>query len=419
MKRTWIVVSLMLFTGLFGSVLACPFCLAPMQTWSEMVAESEVVCLAKLVTVTEGSRTETAYSVLEVSSIHKGKQLLTESTVRIEDHLYGKPGDLFLLKGSMQAPAGTKLVETFATDADGAALNGRSPIQKVSATTDTTDSAEVKSLEWDFMERVSKESYSYVTEAPSPDSPASERLTYFLPFLEHSDPLIAADAWGEFANSAYEDITAMRSQLPRKKLRGWISQADTSPERLGLYGMMLGLCGNKSDAVFLKRQIGQPSADEIRFGVEGLMGGLLLLTGEDGLKFLEETRLQASGVSDMESLATVQALQFVWTYEPELFAKDRLRKSLHPTLQNSALREIVIRDLARWNDWTITPQLAEIYQANTEDDPGSLRAIVGYLLTCCKSDVASETQIADAAELLEQIRETDPKVVKMVERTLR
>lgn len=419
MKRTWIVVSLMLFTGLFGSVLACPFCLAPMQTWSEMVAESEVVCLAKLVTVTEGSRTESAYSVLEVSSIHKGKKLLTDSTVRIEDHLYGKPGDLFLLKGSMQAPTGMHLVETFATDADGTALKERSPIQKVSATKDTTDSTPTKSLEWDFMERVSKESYSYITEAPSPDSPASERLSYFLAFLEHSDPLIAADAWGEFANSAYEDIAAMRNQLPRKKLRGWISQPDTSPERLGLYGMMLGLCGDESDAAFLKRQIGQPKADEIRFGVEGLMGGLLLLTGEDGLKFLEDTRLQASGISDMESLATVQALQFVWTYEPELFAKDRLRKSLHPTLQNPALREIVIRDLARWNDWTIVPQLTELYKANTDDDPGSLRAIVGYLITCGKSEAASETQIADAAELLKQIRATNPSVVRMVERSLR
>lgn len=419
MTRTWIVVGLLVFASLFGSVLACPFCLAPMQTWSEMVAESEVVCLAKLISVTEGSKSEDAHSVLEVSAFHKGSKLLLNTTVRIEEYLYGKPGDLFLLKGSMKEATGINLVETFATDSDGEALTVQPAIQKVSATVESKDSVALKSLEWDFIERVTQESYKYITEAPSLDSSAIERLTYFMPFLEHSEPLIAADAWGEFANSAYKDIAAVRSLLPREKLRTWIQQPDTSPERLGSYGMMLGLCGNDSDAAFLKQQIGQPNADEIRFGVEGLMGGLLLLTGEEGLKFLEETRLQRSGISDLESLAAVHALQFVWTYEPEMFPKDRLRNALHPMIQNAALRELVIKDLARWNDWTLVPQLASIYETSRDEDPGAVRAIVGYLVTCKKSDAANETQIAAATELLEEIRQQDPRVVRIVESSLR
>ena len=415
MKLAYKIIASLLLVGLIlQSTLACPFCLAPMQTWSEMVAESDVVCLTRLISVSSDA-TESAFSNVEVISVHKGSEFLTGKQVRVNEHFYGKPGDLFLLKGSLQDQSPFKLVETFATDSDGEQLPAEVKIQTVSATKpDTT-----KTLQWDFIEKVSQTSYRYITEAPSPNAAPVEKLTYFLSFLEHSDPLIASDAWGEFANSAYEDIVAVRTQLPREKLRTWISQKDTSPERLGLFGMMLGLCGNDSDADFLRQQIGQGNGDEIRFGVEGLMGGLLLLSGAEGLKFIEETRMENSKASDLESLAIVQALQFVWTYESELIPKERLRKALHPMLNNESVREIAIRDLSRWNDWTLVSQLEQIYTVSHEDDPGSTRAIVGYLMTCQKSDAASSDQIAEAKALLDRIRAEQPRLVRMVERSLR
>lgn len=386
-----------------------------MQTWSEMVAESEVVCLAKLISVSEATATKPAHSIVEVTSIHKGKKQLTETRIRVDEHIYGKPGDQFLLKGNMQDSSPVKLLQTFATDSDGQLLDRDSGIQTVSATKPATS----RSLEWDYIEKVTPDSYRYITETPAPETAATDKLTYFLPFLEHSDPLIAADAWGEFANSAYENIVAIRTQLPREKLRVWIAKEDTSPERLGLYGMMLGLCGDKSDAEFLRKQIGQGNSDEIRFGIEGLMGGLLLLTGEEGLEFLEKTRLRNSNTSALESLATVHALQFIWTYESNLIPKNKLRTALHPMLNNDSVREIVIRDLARWNDWSLVNQLERLYQTNQQDDPGSTRAIVGYLITCQKSTAASAEQIDQAKEVLDRIRKEQPRVVRMVEGSLR
>lgn len=422
MKRTYkIIAPLLLLSLILQSALACPFCLAPMQTWSEMVAESDVVCLAKLLSVSDGTSADSSFSMLEITSIHKGKELLGRKQIRIDEHFYGKPGDLFLLKGSMQDSSPVKLVETFATDSDGKQLTTESKTQPESKiqTVSATKPAMTSSLKWDFIEKVSEASYRYITEAPAPDADPIKKLTYFLAFLEHSDPLIAADAWGEFANSKYEDIVAIRSQLPREKLRTWIAQKDTSPERLGLFGMLLGLCGNDNDAEFLRQQINQGSGDDIRFGVEGLMGGLLLLSGEDGLQFIEESRMQNPEASALESLAIVHALQFVWTYESELIPKERLRKSLHPMLANEAVREIAITDLSRWNDWSLVSKLEQIYTTSHEDDPGSTRAIVGYLTTCQKSDAATAEQVAQAAALLDRIRQEQPRLVRMVETSLR
>ncbi len=101
-----------------------------------------------------------------------------------------------------------------------------------------------------------------------------------------------------------------------------------SPERLGLYGMMLGLCGQPEDAEFLREQIGDPKpAKEFRFGTEGIMGGYLLLAGEDGLSYLEETRLKPTGVDYTEHFAVMQAVQFIWSYESDVISKPGSRKA--------------------------------------------------------------------------------------------
>ncbi|MEO2014494.1 MAG: hypothetical protein ABGZ53_08975, partial [Fuerstiella sp.] len=246
-----------------------------------------------------------------------------------------------------------------------------------------------------------------------------ERLKYFLPFLETEDPLVAADAWGEFANAGYEDIVANGKSFPAAKLRTWIADRQTSPERLGLYGMMLGLCGSAQDAEFLQQQIGLPTSKEIRFGVEGLMGGLLLLSGEDGLSFLEESRLKNANASQFDCFAVVQALQFIWAYEPDLMPKQRLRSALYPMLQREDLREIAIRDLARWQDWSALLLLPKVYEASSADDPGTTRAIVGFLFVCLKSGDLDDLNIAAADRLLDRIRRENGRLVRSMERDFR
>ncbi|MCR9197838.1 MAG: hypothetical protein NXI04_04305 [Planctomycetaceae bacterium] len=418
---------------------ACPFCLAPLQTWSEVVRDADVVCLAKLISADAGEDGGTASAVLQVTKSHKGRQFAGGQTIHVKQYVYGKPGDLFLMTGQLKVPESRTLVETFATDADGNAVAGsetdrgqgpiptkddarqKPTIRQVSATdSERTDveSAARKVLTWNHIEATSDTVYDYIVSAPKMD--VDDRLTYFVPFLEHAEPQIAADAWGEFANADYEIICKLRTEFDSQKLRQWITQADTSPERLGLYGMMLGLCGNQDDAAFLRRQILNGSSDELRFGIEGLMGGLLLITKEQGLAFLEQQLITRSDVTGAESLAVIQALQFAWTYEPDLIAKDRLRSALHPYLQKSSVRELVIRNMARWNDWSGLEKLPPLFEVAAADrDSGTQRAIIGYLLTCRKNESAEESLQQRADSVLEEIRTAEPRLVRMMERDMR
>jgi hypothetical protein len=421
MKFTIAVVALAVCSSV---VSACPFCLAPMQTWAEMVADAEVVVLAKLVTTHEGSPTEKPYAILEIVEVHKGQGVLPAGKrVQFNDYLYGKKGDLFLVRGGLRDVEPPQVIETFATDIPESTTAAVPPaIRKVSAT-DAPDLAvstsTARTFAWSRADHVSIASYRYITAAPDPTNESRERLEYFLPFLETADPLVAADSWGEFANAGYEDIVANGKLFPAGKLRTWIADKQTSPERLGLYGMMLGLCGSSEDAKFLKQQIGLPTSDEIRFGVEGLMGGLLLLTGEDGLRFLEDSRLKNVGASQFDCFAVVQALQYVWAYEPDLMPKQRLRSALYPMLKREDLREIAVRDLARWQDWKALPLLSEVYEDCKADDPRTTRAIVGFLFVCLKFDQPDDSQVAAANTLLDRIRGENGRLVRSMERDFR
>ena len=73
MKRTSLLIAAALLLAVLTQVAnACPFCIAPMQTWAEMVSEANVVILAKLISTSEGSDKLAPYALVEVITVHKG-----------------------------------------------------------------------------------------------------------------------------------------------------------------------------------------------------------------------------------------------------------------------------------------------------------------------------------------------------------
>ena len=104
----------------------------------------------------------------------------------------------------------------------------------------------------------------------------------------------------------------LRDKLPREKLRKWIFDEKIPSTRLGLYGLMLGLCGEKSDAALLEKRIIQRKG-VYRNGIDGVIGGYLVLTGERGMEFVEREILANPKASDRELLAAMQAMRFLWT----------------------------------------------------------------------------------------------------------
>jgi hypothetical protein len=368
-------------SGWSGSSLeACPFCSAPSLTLSEQVAQSDVAVLVQWAGGEQGNSESgeigsTEYQILEVvnpgeSGIKKG------ASITLPRFRSGEQGNLFLLLGTQ-----------------GTAVEWSSPLE------------------------VTETSYNYIRQAPSPEAAPSTRLSYFVQFLEYPDPLIANDAYAEFANAPYKDIVPLTGQLPRDKVRQWVADSQVAPTRLGLYGLMLGLCGQPEDIPLMEQKITERT-DDFRLGIDGVMGGYLLLTGAEGLKLIDETKLMNRDVPFSETYAAMQALRFMWTYG-ERIEKDRLRQSMRILLDRPELADLVIADLARWEDWSVIDRLMTLYDAEEYGIPSIKRAIVRYMLVASKDtleDGENRTHVDKAEEYLAELRTKDPKTVKQAER---
>lgn len=367
-----------------GWALACPFCSAPSLTLTEQLSQAQAALLVKWAggqpaKDQDGGFTE--YEVVEVNHQPAGGTLKKGERVKLVRYRAAKAGDLYLLLGSTA----------------GATIDWGSPIE------------------------VSEQSYSYIKGAPKPEAPPKERLAYFIKFLEHADPMVATDAYGEFANAPYADITTLAKDMPREKLRKWVVDPQLSPSRLGLYGLMLGLCGEDQDALILKKKVVESTAD-FRLGVDGVMGGYLLLTRDEGLAVLDQEKLANKQAPFSETYAAMQALRFMWQYGDGKISAERLRQSMRLLLDRPELADLVIADLARWKDWSVQDQLRALYGQNEYDIPSIKRAIVRYMLASTKDVPAGDSgtptpaHVTLGAKYLADIEAIDPRTVSEAKR---
>lgn len=340
-------------------------------------------------------------------------RLQTGQAIVVPQEVGGQPGDLFLLFGSLPG-SDSSSEATFAVNTDDTQSvtdTGRIVTADLKSSESTPKKIQRTSLlipeliSWISTTPVSQEAIHYIKHAPRLTLSSPQRLPYYIAFLENSDPLLSIDAWAEFANATYEDVKALRNDFPREKLRQWIQDPLMSPERLGLYGMMLGLCGNAEDAVFLQEQIGavpptgKDNTQFFRYGTDGLMGGYLLLTGEEGVAFLEQTRLQPGAPTD-SAHAAVQAMQFVYSYESSLVSQSRLKAAMRQLLSSDDLRILTITNLARWKDWDTWPELEILFHNVDTTDRSTQKAIIQFAEECRKAADGNGTalEVASVAE---------------------
>lgn len=368
--------------------LSCPLCLSPGQTLSEAVSEADVVVLAQF---TEAIRktpdSEASGVVYQTVEVMKGEW--KEKRIELARFEFGQPGDLFLLTGKLK-PSKT----------------GDEKLNKADA------------VEWLSPKDVTEIAYRYVQQAPNKEADGAQRMKYFVKFLESSDTTIANDAYGEFATAPYADVVAIKEHFPREKLRKWIKAAQAKPNspqkaRSGLFCMMLGHCGDKSDEELLESMLVFTPKDDFILGQDGAMAGYLLLTGERGLKKIEEKYLANPDAPTFDLMSARTALSFLWTYEPDRFPKDRLRAAMRLMLARKEMQTDIITDLARWQDWAAQPQLLTMLKESSDEHVR--RVVVAYLIISSESDAKSEKkqpQAEVARAELAKLRESEPPLVR-------
>jgi hypothetical protein len=405
----------LLLAGTFAAqAIGCPFCSAPSQTLAEQVAQADGVCLVQFVSGEPAKDQDPGTSTYEVVQVVKSPK----DSIRKGDHIHlarfraGKAGDLFLVMGTRAGKENT--------------------------------------IEWGSPTEITEPAFAYVAQAPAPEVATVKRLKYFMRFLEFPDQFVANDAFSEFANAPYKDIASVASLLPREKIRGWLTRPETPQTRLGLYGMLLGLCGNDSDAKLLAEKIA-PNSDDFRIGLDGMISGYLLLTGTSGLDNIDDWKFKIHNGKKSafsETYAAMMGLRFMWQYAGGKIPNERLQASMRILLEQPELADLVIADLARWRDWSVQDRLMSLYGKGDYNIPSIKRSIIRYMLAstdtgngaaaanpaATTSGTASGAQSAGGAasgnvpteanaeaaargkKYLDQLRKRDPRTVKEAER---
>ncbi|QDT40259.1 hypothetical protein Pan241w_03150 [Gimesia alba] len=361
---------------------ACPFCPGPSKPLTEQLSQADVAVLASWVEAEEGTLEQSGKTVFEIKELVRQPQnanFKAGTRVTIQRHYPGKTGALFLLLGSRGAQ-----------------------------------------IKWDDPIEVTEASFRYITQAPGLEQATTQRLKYFLKFLEHPDQTIANDAFAEFANAPFEHITPLAQELPREKLQSWLASSKTPVPRLGLYGLLMGLCGQESEIAFMEQKINEP-AEELRLGIGGLISGYLMLTGAEGLTKIEQSKFRAKEVAFSETYAAMQALSFIWTFGNHNIKKDRLRASMRLLLDRPELADLAVANLARWEDWSVMDRLMELYGQEDYQNRSVKKAIIRYLMVAAKGKQQSgegpdAATVEKARQRLDKLRNEDPATVKSAER---
>ena len=103
-----------------------------------------------------------------------------------------------------------------------------------------------------------------------------------------------------------------------------------------------------------------------------------------------------------DTYSAIMALRFHGA-ETDVLPKEDILDGFHCLLGRPDLADLVIPDLARWEDWSIMPRLLDLFKGADAESNWIRVPIVNYVRAC---------PLEEADELMEKLREIDPAAVK-------
>jgi hypothetical protein len=295
-------------------------------------------------------------------------------------------------------------------------------------------------LEWMTPLPLSPAAADYVRKLPSVPASGADRLAFFQDYLENADPLLAQDAYDEFARAPYSLLEQLGPRMNHAKLVEWVTNMEVNPSRRRLYLTMLGVCGDKRDLPMLEEMlqsdigvkkpvvdavvacglamhgpISLPMISEIvslderrkKLGLDAIVACYLTLRGGDGLDLIDQRFLENHNVEYAYVYSTIMALRFHGE-STNVLPKPRLLQSMRLLLDNSDFADQVIPDLARWEDWSVMDRLVAMFKAG--DEKSYIRPPVVTYLTVASEQPGDVGDRAKAA--MSELEKLDPDGVK-------
>jgi hypothetical protein len=358
------------------AAVACPFCSAVQLTFAEEIAANDIAVIAKLEQRPEEPTTSASKSPFPGpagAEARKCKFTITR-ILKGEDKLGASEEFEALYFG--QEPIGSEFL-VFA-----AIIEDKPPI-------------------WRTPIALSERGVDYILKMTELPEAGADRLAFFQEFLEDADPLLATNSYDEFARAPYADVIALGPRMHREKLRDWAQNVEVSSSRRRLYLTMLGVCGNAEDAEVLEGMIKSTERDH-KVALDALVAAYLNLRGPEGLPMIVDLFIKDKDAEFTDTYATVMALRF-HGQERDVISKEDLKAAMREMLDRPQLADLVIADLARWEDWTVIDRVVDLFKNADATSAWVKVPVVNYLRAC---------PLPEAKDKLEELRQLDPDAVK-------
>lgn len=358
------IVALAMSVAAVSVATACPFCSAVSQTFGEEIASTDAVVLARIVKLpapATNAAAEVPKSTFEINEVIKGDALLVGKK-QIETIFFGeaRQGDQFLIMG-----------------VDPPKLNWSTPL------------------------KVSERAANYIRQIMELPKEGRDRLAFFQDYLEDKDELLARDAYDEFARAPFEVVQALKKDMDHDQLVDWIKDPNIPASRRRLYLVMLSVCGSEADLPMLESML-KSEDRKARSGLDAMISCYLTLKGAEGMTLVEDLFLKNKDAEYADTYSAIMAIRFHGD-EAKLIERERLLEGLRYMLDRPQLADLVIPDLARWEDWSQVDRLVELYK-NADAKSSWVRVpVVNYMRAC---------PLPEAKKYMQILEKIDPKAVK-------
>jgi hypothetical protein len=235
-----------------------------------------------------------------------------------------------------------------------------------------------------------------------------KRLRFYFDYLDHFDTEISGDAYKEYAKADYPDVVKMIKQHGdagmRTRLRDWFKDPNTPLFRYGLIGLMLGLCGDKSDGEVFLGLLNDPDKS-MASGVDGILAGYILVDKENGWKYTKQLVMNAAN-DFSKRYAGLRAIRFLVETHHGHITQEELLSTVAILLEQGDIVDLAIEDLRKWKQWQFTDKIMGVRHKESHLAPIVQRTVLKYALACPQDKYPS------ARQFVEEMKKTQPEKVK-------
>ena len=246
-------------------------------------------------------------------------------------------------------------------------------------------------LEWYPPTPIAPRETDYLRKLGTRPAAGPARLLISYDYLEAAEPLLASDAYEEFARASYADVAATKASIPREKLLKWIADVNVQSAHRKQYLYMLAICGTTDDLPKVEALLRRGDQATSRI-LDAVIGCYLVMRGAEGLPLIEQLFFKDPKAEYVDSYSAIMALRFT-ALESRAIPRERIDASFRLVLDLPKLADQVIPDLIRSRDWTITPKAAKLFREAKANETLWIRVpIAEYFRLCPTPDAAALRQ---------------------------